>query len=949
MSKRFIIPILFFAVLFWGQGLNAQAPDSSAFTFSPNDIMPLNPEVIHGTLDNGVSYYILKNHKPENRAELRLVVNAGSILEHDDQQGLAHFTEHMAFNGTKNFKKQELVDYLESIGMKFGPDLNAYTSFDETVYMLQVPTDSAEIMKKAFQILEDWAHNLTLDSTEIDKERGVIVEEWRLGRGADARMRDKQFPIMFEGSKYADRLPIGKMDVVENFKYNTLRQFYHDWYRPDLLAVVAVGDFDTDSIKSLIEEHFAKIPMPKDAPERKEFLVPNPTGTSYAIASDPEATRTMVSIYYKMPREDNKTVADNRRSDVGNLVSLMLMQRLNELAQEADPPIVGGYSFKANFLRTESAFMMAAVTKETGVEKGLETLLREARRAKQFGFTQSELDRQKAQMQRLIEWQYNERDKTESRQLASQYIQNYLTGEAVPSPDYMYELDKQQISDITLEDVNSLLAKWMQDESRVIAVNMPEKPDLKVPTEEELQAVFNKVQAENIVAYKDEVSTEPLIKTPPQPSTIANEEYIKEIDTYHWTLKNGVQVVLKPTEFKNDEVLMRAFSPGGTSLYPDDEYIPAITASSIATECGIADLNKVDLDKRLADKRVSVNPSIGDDMEYINGNASPKDLETMFQLIYLYFTDPRVDSTCFLSYKSRTESMLQNRSSNPNQVFSDTVQWTMAQHNPRMKPISVDMLNKLDMEKSFEIYKDRFADAGDFTFVFVGSFDIDSIKPLIETYLGSLPSTGRKESWRDLGIRPPDGIVKKEVFKGLEPKSSVRIIFNGDYKWNRENNYDMNSLADVLSIKLREVLREDKGGTYGVGVYPSLSHYPDEEYNFTVAFGCNPDRVEELTQAAFAQIDSLKQFGTDTSYINKVVEMQKRERQSDLKENRFWIQQLFGYYQNGLDPRQIMDYDKQVARLNANLVQKTAQKYLNNSRYALFELFPEKEAQAEQK
>jgi zinc protease len=949
MSKRLLIFVFLIAILCWGQTLVAQSADSTEYSFNPNDSIPLNPAVTYGKLDNGITYYILENHKPEKRAELRLVVNAGSILENDNQQGLAHFTEHMAFNGTKNFKKQELIDYLESIGMKFGPDLNAYTSFDETVYMLQVPTDSAEIMKKAFQILEDWAHQLTLDSTEIDKERGVIEEEWRLGRGADARMRDKQFPIIFKGSRYADRLPIGKIDIIENFKYDTLRKFYHDWYRPDLQAVIAIGDFDKDSIKSLIEEHFAKIPMPKNAPVRKEYDVPNHSETLYAIAADPEAARTMVSIYYKMPREEKKTVADNRRADVEGLVSFMLMQRINELAQQADPPIVGGFAFKVDLLRTESAFMMAALVNETGVDKGLEAILREARRAKQYGFTESELERQKAQMLRMLEWQYNERDKTESRQLASQYAQNYLTGEPVPSPEYMYQLDKKQISEVTLDDVNGLLAQWMQDESRVIAVNMPEKDGLEIPTEEELQAIFNKVESEEITAYKDEVSDEPLVKNPPEPSQIENEEYIKEIETYHWALKNGVQVVLKPTDFKNDEVLMRAFSPGGTSLYPDDEDIPAGTAASIVNDCGIAELNKVDLDKRLADKRVSVMPSIGDDMEYMNGNASPKDLETMFQLIYLYFTNPRMDSTCFLSYKSRMESMLQNRSSDPNQVFSDTVQWTMAQHNPRMKPFSVEMLDDLDLQKSLEIYKDRFADAGDFTFVFVGSFDIDSIKPLIETYLGGLPSTGREESWRDLGIRPPEGVVKKEVHKGIEPKSSVRIIFNGDYDWNRKNNYNMNSLADVLRIKLREVLREDKGGTYGVGVYPNLSHYPDEEYTFTVAFGCNPERVDELTQAAFAQIDSLKEFGPDTSYINKVVEMQKREREKDLKENRFWIQQLFGYYQNGLDPRLIMDYDNQVKRLNADLIKNTARKYLDDSRYALFELFPEKEAQAEQK
>ncbi|MBD3216951.1 MAG: insulinase family protein, partial [candidate division Zixibacteria bacterium] len=567
LKRAFNLLILTFFVLSGSVLLFAQSSETpqTQMSFSLSEAIPLDPDVTMGKLDNGVIYYIKTNQKPEDRAELRLAINAGSVLETDAQRGLAHFTEHMAFNGSKNFEKQELVDYLESIGMRFGPDLNAYTSFDETVYMLQVPTDSTELVETAFQILEDWAHQLSLEAEEIDKERGVIVEEWRGGRGAEARMMDEQFPILLKGSKYSERLPIGKMEVVENFEYEVLRDFYYDWYRPDNIAVVAVGDFDPEWIEGLIKKHFAQIPMPEDPPVREEFEVPDHEETLFAIASDPEAAMSRVAIYYKHPLKKIETVEDYRKKILADLYNGMLNQRLMELTKKADPPFIAGFSAEGRFLRTKNVYFLVAMVMEGGIEKGLEAILTEAKRVKQHGFTESELERQKKETLRAMEKQFNERDKTESRRFAMQFVSNYLNDNKVPGIEWEYELYQQVVPDITLDEINELADKWIRDESRVIMVNSPEKEGLEIPTEEDLLAVFEKVEASDIMAYYDEVSDKPLVENPPQGSEVVTEEYIEEIDTYHWTLANGVEVVLKPTDFKNDEVRFNAFSPGGTS------------------------------------------------------------------------------------------------------------------------------------------------------------------------------------------------------------------------------------------------------------------------------------------------------------------------------------------------------------------------------------------------
>ena len=947
MNKTLRIMLLLLAVLFLAvcsttrQAVEPATKTAPARAMEPDDLIPVDPDILIGRLENGLTYYLKNNYKPEKRAELRLVVKAGSVLEDDNQRGMAHFAEHMAFNGTENFNKQELVDYLESIGMRFGPDLNAYTSFDETVYMLQVPTDSVEIVETAFQILEDWAHRVSYEGEEIDRERGVVIEEWRSGRGASARMFDKQFPILLQASKYADRLPIGKVEVIESFEHDTLRRFYRDWYRSDLMAVVAVGDFDRSLFEQLIREHFSRLSPVKNPRKRTSFPVPGHEETLFAIATDPEATSTSVGIYYKHDVEPENRVADYRRNIIEGLYNAMFNQRLEELTKQADPPFLYASSGSGRFIRTKEFYVLSAGVKENGIERGLETILTAAERIRRYGFSDSELDRQKKETLRSMERAYNERDKSESYRFAAEFIRNFLMGEPIPGIEYEYELFKKYVPGITLEEVNALAERLITDQNRVITVNGPEKTGVAIPGETELLAVFDSVAQKTIEPYVDTFSEKPLIATPLSPLPITDEREIEELGVTEWRLANGITVVLKPTDFKNDEVIFTSFSPGGSSLVPDENIIPATTATSVVTEGGVGDFTKIDLEKALSGKVVSVSPWISELQEGISGSASPRDLETMFQLIHLYLTVPRRDSEAFQSYTSRIKGYIENRSASPEAAFSDTIMVTMTQYHPRVRPWTLHLIDEMDLDASYAIYRDRFADAGDFTFFFVGNFAPDTIRPLMERYLGSLPSQNREETWLDTGIEPPKGVIAKSIYRGIEDKCRVSITFTGPFSWNRQNRYDLQSMIGVLRIRLREVLREDMGGTYGVGVSASFSHYPDQEYTISIGFGCDPERAEELITSVFSEIETIKETGAGEEYLTKVKENQRREHEINLKQNSFWLSNLSFYYYHGEDPLQILEFDSYVDGFSSATVQTAARQYFDMNNYVRVVLYPE--------
>ncbi len=903
--------------------------------------LPTDSKITIGKLDNGITYYIRENKKPENRAELRLAVNAGAILEDDDQRGLAHFVEHMAFNGTKNFAKQEIVNFLESIGMRFGADINAYTGFDETVYMLQVPTDSAAIVEKGFQILEEWAHNVSFDKKEVDKERGVVVEEWRIGRGADARMRDKQFPILFKNSRYAERLPIGKKETLENASVETIQRFYKDWYRPDLMAIVAVGDFDKTWIEKLIQERFSGIKNRSDVRKREMYEVPNHSETLFTTASDLEATNTNISVYRKMEVAAQGTARAYRQSLVENLYNAMLNSRLQELLQQSEPPYLGAFSGKGRFVRSKEFYVLGAVVKEDGISTGLETILTEAERVKQFGFTQSELEREKVEMLRGMEQAYNERDKTRSRNYASEFIRNFLTDESLPGIEYEFMLYNKFIPEITLDEVSQLSNEWLREDSRVVTLSAPEKEGIALPAEKALRAVIEAVAQKEVTAYKDNVPDMPLVENPPVPGSVTSEKSITEIGVTEWQLANGVRVVLKPTDFKNDQILFTAFSLGGHSLVTDKNYIPGRWASSIVRLSGLGRFNQIALQKKLAGKLVSVSPYIDELEEGIAGNAAPQDIETAMQLIYLYFTAPRKDQTAFESLRERILGFIQNRGASPEAAYQDTIQVTMTNYHHRSRPLSEAVVNELDLDESFRIYQERFADAGDFTFFFVGNFKLDEMKPLVEKYIGGLHTIGRTETWKDIGEKAPVGIIHKQVKKGLEPKSRVSIVFTGAFDWSRKNRYHFSSMAAALRIKLREILREDLGGTYGVRVSAASSRFPKSNYSINVGFACAPERVDELTQTVFQQLDSLKTVGTTEKYLNKVKETQLRTRETDLQENQFWLNTLEALYYHESDPKNIFDYENLVKSLSLDDVQQAAKKYFDLNNYVQVVLYPD--------
>lgn len=942
MSLRKVFLLILPTIVFFACAANQPQPQIEQTKTDPLDaLLPLDTLIHKGKLENGLTYYIRKNAKPEKRVDLRLVVNAGSILENDDQQGLAHFCEHMAFNGSEHFQKQELVNYLEGIGMRFGAELNAYTSFDETVYMLRVPTDSAEILDKGFLVLQDWAQHLSYESEEIDKERGVIIEEWRLGRGAGQRMRDKQLPIMLKDSRYANRLPIGKKAILDTFQHETLRDFYKTWYHPALMAVVVVGDIEITAMEKMIEKHFGGLTNPDPLPERTLYEVPAHEETLFAIASDPEATNSSVSLYNIFKTKSETTVKDYRESMAERLFTGMLNQRFQELSQSEDPPYIYGYAFRGAFVRTAQNYGMNAMVKSGGIARGLETLLTEARRVQEFGFTMSELERQKKSVLRSLQKTFDERDKQESERYANEFVRNFLQNEPMPGISFEYDLHKKLLPGINIEEVNALAKNWAEATNQVVVVSMPQKEGLALPTEEELKQVIVNVDSTHITAYSDDTVDLPLLADEPIPGKIVNEKYYENLDITECTLQNGIKVVLKPTDFKNDEIRFTSFSPGGYSQVSTENLIPARTASSIISGNGFGPFTKIQLQKLLTGKIAQVMPGIGELTEGLYGSASPQDLETMFQLAYLTFTAPRIDSTAYLSFIARNKAYYQNKDASPNEAYTDSVTVTFNGHHQRYKPFNLKTVDDFDLQKSFDFYRNRFADAGDFTFVFVGNFELENMKNLVEIYFGGLPTIGRTENWKDQTYNYPKGKIENIFHRGLDPKSLNSISFSGDFEWNAKNVALLNSLTNALRIKLRERIREEKGGTYGVRIKNSTRHFPRERYTIDISFGCNPERYQELTNEIFSQIDSVQTFGFDQIYLDKIKTNSARDFETSTKKNRFWLSAIRSAYFNNTDLNNILNKNEMIQNQTLDMLQAAAKKYLNTDNYVRVVMLPE--------
>lgn len=918
---------------------------SGSAQISLSDPLPIDPGVKVGKLSNGLTYYIKKNTRPEKKVELRLAVNTGSILEDDDQRGLAHFTEHMAFNGSKNFQKNDLVSFLQSIGVKFGADLNAYTGFDETVYILPIPTEKKENVEKGFQILEDWASNVTFDEAEIDKERGVVLEELRLGKGADDRMSKIYFPKLFEGSKYGDRLPIGTEDVLKNFNYETIKRFYKDWYRPDLMAVVVVGDLEVAEAEQLIRKHFNHLtnpPTPRPRPASEVLARKKSEGI---VATDKEATNHYVQIYYTTKKARvEATVGDYRLYMIERLFTSMLSQRLQELTQKSNPPFLYAASSLGQFVRGYEAYSSFAVLGKDGVEPAVNAIIQENERARKFGFTAAELDRMKKVLMKNIERAYNERDKTESSAIVREYIQNFLEQEPIPGIENEYNYYKQFLDAITLEEVNQHAAKTIppDTENKLVVLTGPDKAEFKIPSNEELLEIINNAARGEITAYEDTAVASSLMERTPATGKIKTEKNIATLGVTELTLNNGIKVLLKPTDFKNDQVIMTASRFGGQYLFKPEERLNAEYASSVVSTMGIAGFSPTTLRKVMAGKSASVTPRLGTISESLNGQCSASDLETMFQLTHLYFTQPRYDEELFKSFITKQQAMYQNMSADPQYTFQDSVMTILYRDHPWAPRVpKPENFAKIDAQRALSIYKERFGDVNGFTFVIVGKFSVDSIKPLLATYLGSLKSTPKKSTFKDVGLRPAKGL-KKEVLKGTEPKSFIRMFWNGEAPYSTDEQLKIQALTEVLNIKLIEKLREDLAGIYGGGMFGSLNKYPYGHFSLGASLPCGPENVDKLIEATLQEIQKMKTDGPALEDLNKVKETWRQQHEVNLKENNYWARQLLQSIELGIDLTNVLSYEKRIAQLTPIDVKEAANKYLDMKNYTQIVLNPEK-------
>jgi zinc protease len=909
--------------------------------------LPFDSAVLSGRLPNGLRYLVRRNTLPEKRAELRLVVDAGSILENDDQLGVAHFVEHMAFNGTRRFPKADLVNFLERSGVRFGPDLNAYTSFDETVYMLQIPTDTAAIVSKALDILEDWAHGLTLDTTEIRKERGVVVEEWRSGRGAQMRMTYKQFPVILHGSRYATRLPIGTRENLETFPDSLARAFYRDWYRPDLMTVVAVGDFDPKRMEADIKRRFARIPAASKPRKREYAPVPGHEDTYVSIESDKEYPNASVSlVWFGEPRRVRTTSAF-RRALVNGFYDRMVNERLSEIGQRPDAPFAYAGTGRGSFTRTRDLHQLYAAVKGSDFVKAADALLVEAERVRKFGFTKTELDRARTNYLRGLETRYAERDKTNSSSFAGQFVSSALNDTPILNIADEQALGQRFAPTITLEELNALARESFPTHDRVVIVAAPDKPEIKLPDRASMLAVFDRPGDAGLMAYVDSTSDAPLVASPPAPGKIVSETTLPETGILEWRLSNGAKVLLKPSDFKRDEVLFAAQSPGGISLLPDTAVTQAELASMALSVGGLGTFNQTALTKRLTGKRANVSAYISDTEQGLQGSASAKDIETMFELAWLNMTQPRADSSAFGALRNQARSVLANQRNDPGAIFRDTVTMVMSGYHPRTRLFVPELFDSVDVQRSLAIHRDRFADASAFTFFVVGSFNPDSVRPLVERYIASLPSVKREEKAKDVGIRPPSGVVNKTVHAGIEPKAQNMIVFTGPCEYSIENRTVMSAMRELLNIRLREVLREDKGGTYGAGVGANCSHIPYANYRVTVSFGSAPERTEELTKEVFSVIESIKRGEVSDSNMTKIRELTIRGHETALKQNNRWLDAMMDADEDGRDQRDFLRTPARMLTVTKEQIRDAARLYLRTDNYARFTLLPAEGAKTE--
>ncbi len=907
--------------------------------------MPVDPEAVVGTLPNGLRYYVRANAKPPRRAELRLVVKAGSVLEDEDQQGLAHFVEHMEFEGTRHFPGQGITDFLGSIGVGIGPDANAQTSYDETQYMLRVPTDVPNVLDRALLVLEDWAQGATFDQSGIDRERGIVLSEWRMNLGAGERTQDKIRRAQLEGSRYAERPPIGNPDIIQKVQREQLTRFYRDWYRPDLMAVIVVGDVDRDAVVTLIKQHFSSLTNPSPKRPRPAFDVPEHNGTRYSIVTDKETTATAVAVSDLRPARNQGTVGGYRDIMLDQLFGAMLDARLDELSQRENPPFLRAAADRHLFStpRTKDEAVLQALVSSDGVTRGVDALITELQRVIQFGFTATELDRAKQAMMVGYERVVTESPDRESASRADEYTRNFLQDEALPTIWQELAFHRRFMPEVKLDEINALARDWFPDQNRLVIVSGPEAAGVVLPDQAQLAAAVKSATAKRLEAYVDAAAEATLMDPPSPRGSIVKTTTRPEAGITEWTLSNGATVVLKPTTLKEDQILFRATAPGGTSLASDADFIPARSADDVVPAGGVGRFSAAMLDKILVGKAVNVTPFIGEIVQGMAGGSTPPDLEAMFQLIYLRFTEPRADPTAFAAIASQAKGLLANQLASPDVVFNQAVDSALSGNSPRRQPETPATVDQWNLAKSLAFYKARFADASNFTFVFVGSFTPEAIKPLVETYIATLPATHSHETWRDLGINLPTGVVEKTVQKGIAPKSEVAIVYSGPFAYDDAHRLALRAVTLVLQSRLFDSIRQELGGTYSIEVNPDMDKFPKPEYSVRIDWTCDPARTATLVQRVFDEIEDVKRTSFSPGQVRRIRDALTRDFERNSQDNAYLLNQISRRYQDGdvANVAAAVNLQEQIAGLTGEAIQEAARTYLNSASYVKVTLVPE--------
>jgi zinc protease len=911
---------------------------------SLNQSIPVDPKVKIGKLENGLTYYIRQNSLPEKKVELRLVVNVGSVQEDPDQLGLAHFMEHMGFNGSKNFPKNELVNYLQSVGVKFGADLNAYTSFDETVYILPIASDNPGILEKGFTVLEDWAFNNLLDTNEINKERGVVLEESRLSKGSWERLSRQYLPKLFNGSKYAERLPIGKDSILRGFKPAVLERFYKQWYRPSLMAVVVVGDIDPAEAERLIKAHFSSAKDPVNVPVRPSIInIQARTEPEAMVLTDEETTQASLQIYnFVRPKNKVLTWADYRRTLVEQLMTTLINSRLQEISQKENSPFQYAYTGLSSFLRGYESFNSYAVFGDKPISEAVDVLIAETERARKFGFLETELSRAKANLLNQTETQFKERDKSKSGSIVGEYVSNFLSSSPIPGIENRFKFIQEILPGISLAEVNDVVKNMPASNNAFSLVTAPASMKAKLPDSDSLEKMLVAAAKKPVEPFKEKAIPTKLLDKEPKKGSIVKESRNEKLGTINFTLSNGVSVTLKPTNFKNDQILMDAWRWGGAHKFPLEDKANAENAAQIIRTMGVKDMAPADLNKFLTGKTLNVWPYLNDNEEGIEGSSSIKDFETFLQLTYLYFTQPRKDVGLFNAYIDKQKSSIQFIMKNPQAFFSDTITKVRYNNNPWADQIpSVAYYNTIDVDKTMSLYKQIFSNAYGMHFTFTGNLDEKTVKPLLEKYLASLPSAVKENNYKDVGLRPVKGIIEHDIKRGKAEQSMVQIFFSGETTFTPKESMALSALMESLNIEVIEKLREEMGGIYGGGFNGYIFRRPYTGFSVSARIPCGPENVEKLTSALMSLIKGARENGVEQKTLDKVKEGWRKQQQVNLKDNSYWHHALSAAWIERDNPEEILNYEKNVNAITVADLKNAAVKYLSLDNYVKMVLYPE--------